>query len=273
MAMKVTMLGTGHATVTKCYNTCFALSDGEEHFLVDAGGGNQILRILEEEGIPLGSIHHMFVSHGHTDHVMGAIWVIRMIGQLIRDDRYDGIFHVYCHEELCADIREICKRTLGKKVLNSFDDRIRFEVLEDGQSRKILGCEMQFFDIYSTKKKQFAFSMILKNGERLAFCGDEPVKEQNIQKIQGSAWLMHEAFCLYAERDIFQPYKKSHSTVKDACETAERLQIKNLILYHTEDKNIQKRKELYLAEGKQYYSGNLFVPDDREIILLDGKTL
>ena len=26
--MKLTMLGTGHATVTKCYNTCFALTEG-----------------------------------------------------------------------------------------------------------------------------------------------------------------------------------------------------------------------------------------------------
>ena len=51
--MKLTMLGTGHATVTKCYNTCFVLSEQDRHFLVDAGGGNQILRILEEEAIPL----------------------------------------------------------------------------------------------------------------------------------------------------------------------------------------------------------------------------
>ena len=36
--MKLTMLGTGHATVTKCYNTCFALTEGGQHFLVDAGG-------------------------------------------------------------------------------------------------------------------------------------------------------------------------------------------------------------------------------------------
>ena len=44
--MKLTMLGTGHATVTKCYNTCFALTEGNRHFLVDAGGGNGILERL-----------------------------------------------------------------------------------------------------------------------------------------------------------------------------------------------------------------------------------
>ena len=38
--MDITMLGTGSALVTECYNTCFVLSDGDEHFLVDGGGGN-----------------------------------------------------------------------------------------------------------------------------------------------------------------------------------------------------------------------------------------
>ena len=35
--MKLTMLGTGNAMVTKCYNTCFVLREGEECFLVDGG--------------------------------------------------------------------------------------------------------------------------------------------------------------------------------------------------------------------------------------------
>lgn len=40
--------------------------------------------------------------------------------------------------------------------------------------------------------------------------------------------------------------------------------VENLVLYHTEDKNIARRKELYSAEGKEYYNGNLYIPDDLE---------
>ena len=79
-----------------------------------------------------------------------------------------------------------------------------------------------------------------------------------------SSWLLHEAFCLYGDRERFKPYEKHHSTVKDACELAESLRIPNLVLWHTEDKDLRHRKERYLAEGKRYYSGNLYVPDDRE---------
>ena len=47
--MKIAMLGTGNALVTKCYNTCFVISDDEgRHLLVDAGGGNQVLANLEK---------------------------------------------------------------------------------------------------------------------------------------------------------------------------------------------------------------------------------
>ena len=40
--MNITMLGTGNAMVTECYNTCFVLEDGDKHLLVDGGGGNTL---------------------------------------------------------------------------------------------------------------------------------------------------------------------------------------------------------------------------------------
>ena len=45
---RLIMLGTGNALVTRCYNTCFAIQDDDEYFLVDAGGGNGIMRQLQD---------------------------------------------------------------------------------------------------------------------------------------------------------------------------------------------------------------------------------
>ena len=56
MKPELIMLGTGHAMVTKCYNTCFSIRNGEEYFLVDAGGGNGILLRLDEAQIPFEQI-------------------------------------------------------------------------------------------------------------------------------------------------------------------------------------------------------------------------
>ena len=49
---------------------------------------------------------------------------------------------------------------------------------------------------------------------------------------------------------------------------AERLHVRNLLLYHTEDDHIRMRKVLYTAEAAQYYSGRIFVPDDMETIVI-----
>ena len=279
--MKITMLGTGHAVVTKCYNTCFVMEKKGTYFLVDAGGGNGILKILQEEKISLISIHDMFVSHAHTDHMLGVIWVLRMIGHMIVAGKYEGELRVYCHKELAIAIETICGFTLPKKVMEQFGKQIRMIALEDRDVHEILGNKVTFFDIDSKKEKQFGFVMEMQQEEnnersgeeqsakRLVFCGDEPLNEKLNDLAAGCDWMMHEAFCLYAEREIFKPYEKHHSTAKDASELADRLGVKNLILYHTEDSNLERRKELYTAEGSRYFRGRVLVPDDRETIIIE----
>ena len=86
---------------TECYNTCFALSDGNRHFLVDTGGGNRILKVLKDTGIQLEDIHDIFITHEHIDHLLGVIWLIRMIGQKkIGQGKYEGNLRIYCHDGL-----------------------------------------------------------------------------------------------------------------------------------------------------------------------------
>ena len=128
--------------------------------------------------------------------------------------------------------------------------------------------QLTFFDIGSTKATQFGFSMDLGAGRRLVCCGDEPLSDTGRPYAQGAEWMLHEAFCLYSQADVFDPYEKHHSTVKDACELAEELGVQNLVLYHTEDKNLARRKELYAAEGQPHFSGTLWIPDDLESIEL-----
>lgn len=266
--MKLTILGTGNALVTECYNTCFAISDNQKHFLVDAGGGNQILKILKEKEIALEEIHDIFITHEHIDHLLGLIWLVRMIGQKINQGKYEGVLHIYCHNELVTVIKTITSLTIEKKVAKHIGERICLIPVESGETREILGCPVTFFDIGSTKAKQFGFSMILPDKKKLSCCGDEPYNVCEEAYVKGSDWLMHEAFCLYKEADKFHPYEKHHSTVREACQLAEQLGIPNLILYHTEDSHITERKQLYCKEGKEFYSGSLYVPEDGEVFEL-----
>lgn len=264
--MKLTMLGTGNATVTECFNTCFLLSDEEDmHFLVDTGGGNRILKVLKDCDVSLEGIHDIFITHEHIDHLLGILWLIRMIGTKMNQGTYEGTLSIYCHSDLIEKICIMAEMTIQQKVCRHIGKDILFVAIETGEQMKILDSDITFFDIGSTKAKQYGFTMITRDGIKLTCLGDEPYNADNEEFVRNSDWLMHEAFCLYKEADRFKPYEKHHSTVKEACETASRLGVANLILYHTEETHLEERKALYTEEGKQYYSGNLYVPDDMEV--------
>ena len=295
---QITMLGTGNATVSQIYNTCFVLQTSSTLMLVDAGGGNGILSQLKKVNVQISDIHHLFVTHAHTDHVLGVIWVIRMVAQC---KGYEGLLHVYGNDKVMKVIKTIIDMILAKKQLAKVAERVVFHQLEDGDCFEVGDMKLECFDIQSTKEKQFGFRAELPGTSEnnvsedktasdyasedkaasdkaasenhakplvLACLGDEPYNEQNRRYIEGADWMMCEAFCLYADRDTFKPYEKCHSTALDAGKLAEELGVKNLILYHTEEKTLATRKENYTREAAENFKGRIFVPDDLEVIEL-----
>lgn len=266
--MKLTMLGTGHATVTECYNTCFVISEKDRHFMVDGGGGNAILRQLKHAGFSAGDMREIFVTHKHMDHLLGIVWMIRILCQQMAQGRLTEEVTIYAHDRVLDALRDMVRQLLWDKQKKWMDRAIHLVEVHDGEIRTILGRKVTFFDIQSTKEKQFGFCMELDNGEKLTCCGDEPAHSCELAYVENSRWLLHEAFCLYAQADVFSPYEKHHATVRDACELAETMGVANLVLYHTEDSNLPERKRLYREEGSRYFHGNLCIPDDLESILL-----
>ncbi|MED9981550.1 MAG: MBL fold metallo-hydrolase [Segatella copri] len=268
---QITMLGTGNATVSQIYNTCFVLQTPSTLMLVDAGGGNGILAQLKKVNVQISDIHHLFVTHAHTDHVLGVIWVIRMVAQC---KGYEGLLHVYGNDKVIKVIKTIIDMILAKKQLAKVAERVVFHQLEDGDCFEVGDMKLECFDIQSTKEKQFGFRAELPSSDEsdkplvLACLGDEPYNEQDRRYIVGADWMMCEAFCLYADRDTFKPYEKCHSTALDAGKLAEELGVKNLILYHTEEKTLANRKENYTREAAENFKGRIFVPDDLEVIEL-----
>ena len=278
---QITMLGTGNATVSQIYNTCFLLQTSSTLMLVDAGGGNGILSQLKKANVLISDIHHLFVTHAHTDHVLGVIWVIRMVAQC---KGYEGLLHVYGNDKVMKVIKTIIDMILAKKQLAKVAERVVFHQLEDGECVEVGDMKLECFDIQSTKEKQFGFRAELPGISEnhaasdnassdasgkplvLACLGDEPYNVQNRRYIEGADWMMCEAFCLYADRDTFKPYEKCHSTALDAGKLAEELGVKNLILYHTEEKTLATRKENYTREAAENFKGRIFVPDDLEVI-------
>lgn len=268
MDAQITMLGTGSAMVTRCYNTCFYLQTPGGSLLVDAGGGNGILTQLQRAGIEYDQVKHMFITHSHLDHIGGAVWMIRKLSPMIHKGLYRGQFTIYCHAQVKETLEQLCSLLLPSKIASSIGDKIIIQEVTDEQVVTIGDMQVTFFDTWSVKLRQFGFMATLADGRRITCLGDEPYNEHEYIYAHQADWLLCEAFCLYADRQRFRPYDKNHSTVLDAAGSARLLQVKNLLLYHTEDVNLDSRKALYTAEAASSYKGNIFVPNDLEVIKL-----
>lgn len=267
-SVTLTMLGTGNAAVTRCYNTCFTLRHGDHVLLVDAGGGNGILPRLEAAGVKLGDITEIFLTHTHTDHILGVVWVLRMIAQGINAGKFSAHLRILSHPEALQTLENICRLTLPKKVCNRFGQEIEFIPLHDGAPFTAAGLTGTAFDIGSTKARQYGFRLQLPQEKTLVCLGDEPFAERNRALVEHADWLLCEAFCCYADRERFKPYEKHHSTALDAGRLAAQLHVKNLLLYHTEDSDLPHRAERYANEAATSFSGHIIVPDDGQTIIL-----
>ncbi len=83
---RVYLVGSGSFGVglTDAYDCNVYLVDGvSEAALIDAGGGQDIgsiIRVIEDDGIPLERIRRLYLTHGHGDHAGGAALLKEALG-------------------------------------------------------------------------------------------------------------------------------------------------------------------------------------------------
>lgn len=265
---KLTMLGTGHAAVSRCFNTCFVISTPKSALLTDCGSGSAVLGAISRSDLKLSDIHHLFITHAHIDHFWGALPLIVQVLSDSKRHRYQGTLTVCSHQGVLAKLEALLRIMLKKSDLQRLDGILRLQVLEDGQEAKFDDLSLKAFDIGSNHEKQFGYVLTLPGGLRLACLGDEPFYERCRPYVQGCDYLLCEAFCLKSMAEQYNPYRIHHSTAADAARTAQGLKVKNLVLYHTEDDHLPRRQELYAAEAKEHFEGKIYVPYDLETIEL-----
>ncbi len=267
MSTSILFLGTGDAMPMLRYNTCWLLEQPEASLLVDGGGGLETVKRLHRLDYDPNRIRALFLTHGHTDHLLGAIWVLRAIGQQMQRGGYEGTLRVLAHRELCGLVDTICRTALSGPVYGLFGSRILLCPVEDGETAEAAGLTLTAFDIHSVKLKQFGFRALLPDGTSIVTLGDEPFQADCRPYAAEADWLLSEAFCLYEDRELYHPYRINHATALDAGRNAASLHAKNLVLYHTRDYGADRR-ERFTAEAGSVYHGNIWVPEDLERITL-----
>ena len=91
---------------------------------------------------------------------------------------------------------------------------------------------------------------------------------KHVQKqLKNSKWLFADAYMAGKEAEEYDPIQRHHhSTVKFVAELCMELNVENVIMSHTVDTDLKNRKKVFSEDAYKYYNGNVFVPDDLEVI-------
>ena len=271
MNYELTFLGTGSAFPIESYNACFILEEKTKDgtlLLADAGGGNGILKRLKICGYEPADIKNLFISHSHTDHILGAVWIIRSVINSFKEGNCDQRLNIYSNAETIAALSEICRLTLLPSHFELMKKIVNFHNVEVANIQKIGDTNFTFFDTCTRDAKQTGFKTILNDGKSFVFLGDEALTEQNAFNCRNADIVVCGAFCTDADANIFKPYEKHHHTVLEVAAIAERVGVKTLVIVHCEDTDLNKRQQKYAAEARKVFSGTVIVPEDGMRLLL-----
>lgn len=103
----IKMLGTGNGFTFDLFNTCFLLNNNNDFLLVDTGGSAEIVRRLKICNIELKDVHNVFISHCHTDHILGLMWMLKRMSKIFEKGNYVGKLNIYCNKEVAKAIPAI----------------------------------------------------------------------------------------------------------------------------------------------------------------------
>lgn len=268
-SFSIVFLGTGHANATECFNSCFAIKQNDSVFLVDSGGGNGILKQLKNSSINLESIRAIFISHNHLDHILGAIWIIRILSKKYFKNEISLPMYIYGNDIVIDTIRKLVDIFLPNDFKSIINDKIMLDVIKNNDERIVLNNKIRFFDLHAKKTSQYGFVFEYEKNKSFCFIGDEAYSPKCKEYVEGCEYLYADAYMYGEEAEKYNPIEKHHhSTVKYISNIAEQLKVKNLILSHTIDTNLPNRKKEFTKDAKLYYNGNIMVPDDLETICL-----
>lgn len=139
----ITFLGTCAALALRRYNTCFVLDTTYGRMLVDTGGGNMLIKQLQLTGFLPHNIDALFLTHAHTDHILGAPWMLRFIAIAMRKRQIDR-FGVYANHHTMEALKAILGYTLNETDLRTITDGVDFVLLGEDSPTMVDRFNTQF---------------------------------------------------------------------------------------------------------------------------------
>jgi len=301
MSMRVTFLGTGGAVPTTERNPSSVLVNREgDRLLFDAGEGTQRQMMRYGTGFTISEI---FVTHLHGDHVLGIPGLMQTldfndreealtiytpsgteedIDQLVHaaDNRPSFPVHVYGVGPDEAAVRrddyevrtfrtDHDTNSLGYALIED-DRKGRFDREKAEQlgvpvgpkfSRLHEGNAVELDDGTTVEPDQVVGDP--RPGRRFVYTGDTRPSATVAEIAADADLLVHDA--TFADDRADRAADTAHSTARQAGEIASRANVERLALTHVSSRYAGDVSD-HLAEAREVFDGEAFVPDDGETL-------
>ncbi len=262
--MKCILLGTGGAiTSQKRHNTSLFIEKNSMQILIDCNG--QCVQKLDEHGISLESLEHIFLTHRHIDHIgalgnfMHQLWLTSCYFKPINQKRKMAL-NFYAHKETIQAVQNLFE------ALDIYNHPDMFEVIfhslnDDGGKIKIEKEELEYFPVrHSVPCHGFR---IKNNSQMFVYSGDTEINPAIYSELKNNDVLVHEC------NEIGDIQKsKGHTTWLELESLLKDLPDITLYLVHLPKmSDIEEKTFKSLLEKK--YHGRVILPEDGQHIILN----
>lgn len=281
---RVTLLGTGSpAPVMKRFGPGVLVQAGGKTLIIDAGRG--VTQRLLQSGVTLGRVDALFITHLHSDHVVGIpdLWLTGWLeasyaqrkGPLVvygpqgTKGLMDGLAQAYDW-----DIKaRIADQGLKAEAIRSEVTEIKPGVVYDQGGVKVTAIEVDHGDML---KPAFGFRIDFA-GRAVTISGDTRFSENLIEKAQGSDLLIHQVAAAseaLLKIPTFKVILAHHTQPEEAGVVFSKVKPKLAVYYHfvllgTPTIPAVTEKEVFEATRKTY-AGPLLIGEDLMAFRLDA---
>jgi ribonuclease Z len=238
---RVTLLGSGAPPPSlERFGPSTLVEAGEQKFIFDAGRG--AMQRLHQLGIPFGDITGMFLTHHHSDHVVGFpdLWLTGWIGRPWgKRNRPLPVWGPYGTKQMMEHLPQAFAVDIRVRQRNYPADGVKLlaQEISEGVVLETNGIRISAFDVDHGGEELPAYGYRIDyQGCAVVLSGDTTFNENLIEHAQGADLLVHEVTAAAgATAENAQQLKRiaaNHTTPEQAGEIFSRVKPKLAVYNH-----------------------------------------
>jgi ribonuclease Z len=284
--MRVTLLGTGTPTPRLgSFSASTLIEAGSDRLIFDLGRGSTI-RLFQKK-IPLGSITAHFITHLHSDHVVGLpdMWLSGWIGTPWGSRKSPMVLYgpkgtVAMTENLTRAFSEDIRIRIDDEDFPSEGVAFAARDIEPGLVYDHDGVKVTAIEVNHGEKIRPSFGYVIEfDGKKVVLSGDTRPDERVAKAAEGADLLIHEVAVI--EPDLSRSYpsyraiENHHTSPEDAGKIFMRAQPKLAVYSHIVFATLKPvqdvPEEALIARTRTTYKGPLIVGHDLMSFVISDK--